>query len=272
MVSASAAVLSGRYRTTRANRSATPPGYLELACTPSKAISATSSGRTRTTPCGRRPPRPARHRRVGELKQPRGLPGQHLVGQALERLAQHDQAAGDRVARAEVQVGQPAAAPPVAPLGGQHDQVESVPRLYLDPLAAPAAGRVAAVQRLDHDALMAAGDGVTEEFRGRDRIRRDDARDHQRVRQDPGQQRMPLAAGRVDQVGAVEVQEIEEERGQRQVRLLLPGGVVAGRTARGDLEGPGAPVREQGHRFAVEHRGRRAEAEHGMRRSRGPGR
>lgn len=48
MVSASAGVLSGRYRTTRANRSATPPGYRVLRCTPSKAISTTSSGRRYT--------------------------------------------------------------------------------------------------------------------------------------------------------------------------------------------------------------------------------
>src|SRR5262249_47261997 len=50
MVSASAAGLSGRYRSTRAKRSATPPGYLGLPWTPSKATSTTSSGRTHTTP------------------------------------------------------------------------------------------------------------------------------------------------------------------------------------------------------------------------------
>ena len=53
MVSASPGLLSGRYRSTRANLSVTPPGYLLLAWTPSKAISTTSSGLTRTTPrCG----------------------------------------------------------------------------------------------------------------------------------------------------------------------------------------------------------------------------
>jgi 8-oxo-dGTP pyrophosphatase MutT (NUDIX family) len=50
MVSASDAGLSGLYRSTRAKRSATPPGYLGLACTPSNATSTTSSGRTRRTP------------------------------------------------------------------------------------------------------------------------------------------------------------------------------------------------------------------------------
>ena len=46
IVSASDAGLSSRYLFTRAKRRATPPGYWELACTPSKAISTTSSGRT----------------------------------------------------------------------------------------------------------------------------------------------------------------------------------------------------------------------------------
>ena len=50
IVSASAAGLSGRCRSTRAKRSATPPGYRGLAWTPSKATSTTSSGRTRSTP------------------------------------------------------------------------------------------------------------------------------------------------------------------------------------------------------------------------------
>ena len=52
---------------------------------------------------------------VLELEQPRGLPGEQLVGQALERLAQHHQAAGLRVARPQVQVGQPALAAGRAP-------------------------------------------------------------------------------------------------------------------------------------------------------------
>src|SRR5204863_6273924 len=46
IVSASSARLSGRLRTTRAKRSATPPGYCGLACTLLKANSITSSVRT----------------------------------------------------------------------------------------------------------------------------------------------------------------------------------------------------------------------------------
>ena len=82
---------------------------------------------------------------------------------------------------------------------------------------------------------------------------------------------MPLTAGRVDQVGAVEVEQIEEERGQRQVGPLLPAGVVARRPARGDLKRPGPSVREQCHCFPVQNRGRRAEAAHGIGDLRYPG-
>src|SRR4051794_1002399 len=46
MVSASAAVLSSRYRLTRAKRSVTPPGYCELVWISLNAISTTSSGLT----------------------------------------------------------------------------------------------------------------------------------------------------------------------------------------------------------------------------------
>ena len=46
IVSACAAVLSVRYRLTRAKRSAIPPGYLVLRCTPSKATSTTWTGST----------------------------------------------------------------------------------------------------------------------------------------------------------------------------------------------------------------------------------
>ena len=101
---------------------------------PSKAISTTCSGRTVhdvAVAC--------RHRQLGE---PLGLPGQHLVGHALERLAEHDEPAGLRVAGAEVDVGQPALAPAAAPLDRQHHEVEGVPRLDLDPPRAATAGGI----------------------------------------------------------------------------------------------------------------------------------
>ena len=59
-----------------------------------------------------------------QLAEPLGLPGQHLVGHALERLAEHHEPAGGGVAGAEVDVGEPAAAPARAVLDGEDDEVE----------------------------------------------------------------------------------------------------------------------------------------------------
>src|SRR5215472_18944054 len=69
----------------------------------------------------------------GQPAQLLGLPRQRLIRQAFEGLAEHDKAAGFRVARAEMQVAQPASAPSMPPLGGQHDEVECYRRLYLEP-------------------------------------------------------------------------------------------------------------------------------------------
>jgi hypothetical protein len=58
------------------------------------------------------------------------LPGKHLVGHALEGLAEHDEAAARRIVGAEVEVAQPAAPAPVAPFGGEDDEIERVRALY----------------------------------------------------------------------------------------------------------------------------------------------
>ena len=80
----------------------------------------------------------------GQLGEPLGLPGEHLVGHALERLAEHHEAVALVGAGAEVDVGQPALAPAAAPLDGQHDEVEGVHRLDLDPGGAATTGVVRA--------------------------------------------------------------------------------------------------------------------------------
>src|SRR5439155_11788860 len=72
--------------------------------------------------------------RALEVEQPLRLPGEHLVGEALEGLADHDEAAVHRVARAEMQVAEPAAPATVPPFGGQHREVERDGRLPLEPL------------------------------------------------------------------------------------------------------------------------------------------
>ena len=58
-----------------------------------------------------------------QLQEAFGLPREQLVGEALERLADHHEVAV-LAARAEVQVRQPAPPPAAAPLDGEHDEVE----------------------------------------------------------------------------------------------------------------------------------------------------
>ena len=109
-----------------------------------------------------------------------GLPGQQLVGHALERLADHDRLAAVGVARAEVDVGQRPGAPPVAPLRAEHHQVEGVHRLDLLPRLAPPPRRVRGVERLDDHALVPAPQRVVEHAGGLLGRRATDARHPQR--------------------------------------------------------------------------------------------
>src|SRR5690606_21182762 len=86
---------------------------------------------------------------LGEFQEAFRLPGEQLVGQALEGLPQHDEPARRRVAGAEMEVGQLALPAAVTPLGGQDHQVERVAGLHLDPARAAPPGRVRGRQRLD---------------------------------------------------------------------------------------------------------------------------
>jgi hypothetical protein len=102
---------------------------------------------------------------VLKFEQLRRLPGQQFVGEALEGLAKHDPAACLRVAGAQVQVGQPALPPAMAPFDGEHYQVERVPGLDLDPAGATPSGGVRGGERLDDYALVPSPDGVAEKRR-----------------------------------------------------------------------------------------------------------
>src|SRR5262245_17273779 len=105
-----------------------------------------------------------------------GLPGQQLVGHAFECLAEHDELATAGIASAKMEVGQPAPAATMTPLGGENDEVEGVPRLHFDPAGAAAAGGVGRVERLDHDALVPSSDSVGEELGRPGRIGGDESR------------------------------------------------------------------------------------------------
>jgi len=199
---------------------------------------------------------------VLEFEQSSRLPGEQLVGEALERLAEHHPAARLRIARPKVQVGQPPLPATVAPLDREHHQVERVPRLDLDPARAAPPGRVGRGQRLDHHALMPPRDGVTEERVRLVHIPRHQSR-HQHLGRDHAlQRRAPLSVRQVDQVGPVQVQHVKEKDRQRHRRIASAragacpaaqfglAGCPRGRV----LKGVRPPVRPQRDQFPVEYR------------------
>jgi hypothetical protein len=181
-----------------------------------------------------------------------GLPGQELVGEALERLAQHDEAAMRGVTRAQVQVAEPALAPARAPLRGQHHEVQRVRGLELEPAQAAAARVVGRVQRLGHQALVARGQGLVVEVLGRGAIGRDAARDAQRRRHHGVERGHALAARPVDQHLAVGVQRVEKLPGQGQLGLQAGHVALAAEALHRGLEGQGAAVGSQRDGLAVE--------------------
>src|SRR5688572_31998888 len=88
----------------------------------------------------------------------RGLPLEHRVGETFEGFAQHHEPSMHRIACTQVKIGKPPAAPSVAPFRGEHDQVEGVRSLDLEPARAAAAGSVRRIDRFGHNALVSAGD------------------------------------------------------------------------------------------------------------------
>src|SRR5262249_1697186 len=110
------------------------------------------------------------------LQEFRGLPFQHLIGETLESLAQHDESAAGRIARAQVEVREPSPAATAAPLCGEHDQVQRVGTLDLEPSDAAPARLVGAGERLRHDPFVSAAQSVVEEALRLLAIRRHDAR------------------------------------------------------------------------------------------------
>src|SRR4051812_45618989 len=89
-----------------------------------------------------------------ELEEALRLPREHLVGEALEGLAEHDEAAAFGVPRAEVQVAQPPFAPATPPLDRENHEIERTRLLHLQPRGAAPASRVDAVNRLRHHAFV----------------------------------------------------------------------------------------------------------------------
>ena len=126
--------------------------------TPGRPDTGWSPGRRQMRP--RPPARGAArttYRRWPASSRKRSVCQQHLVGHALERLAEHDKSAGLRVARPEVDVGQPPGAAARAPLDGEHTRSSVCTGLTLSHGAA--ARLVRRVGRLHHHALVPGAKG-----------------------------------------------------------------------------------------------------------------
>src|SRR5439155_20090179 len=77
-----------------------------------------------------------------ELEEFLRLPRQHLVGQPLERLSQHDEAAALGIARAEVEVAERPFAAAAAPLGREDYEIERARLLHFEPGLSASAGGI----------------------------------------------------------------------------------------------------------------------------------
>src|SRR5438128_2105636 len=80
---------------------------------------------------------------------------------------------------------------------------------------APPARSAARLQRLDDDSLVPCGDRGLEEGGGLTGVAGDQAGHPQGRWQDRSRRRVPLGTGQVEEVAAVEVEDVEEEWGQR---------------------------------------------------------
>ena len=144
-----------------------------------------------------------------------------------------------------------AGAPARSPLDAEHDQVEGVHGLDLQPARAAAARLVRRGQRLRHHPFVTGVEcDVEKPLRGVGVVG-DQAIDAMGFRHDGVEGSDALAGGPVQQVFAVEMQQVEHEHRQR---LRLPGGGdvhAAPETRRRDLEPVRTPVGTQGDRLGV---------------------
>ena len=147
-----------------------------------------------------------------------------------------------------MQVGEPAGAAAVAPLGGEDDEVEGADGLHLAPRVPAPPGLVARADRLHHHALVAGGERILGEARRVVRVGRGDRR-HPPRPGDPLEHGEPFRQRRVDEIDAVDVQHVEEERLQPGRRALALGAEAAHRV----LEQLRATAGIDAERLAVEH-------------------
>ena len=181
-----------------------------------------------------------------------GLPRQHLVGHPLERLPEHDEAATFRVARAEMEVRELALPPSVPPLRGEHDQIERVRGLDLEPTRAAPARFVRRRPRLRHDSLVPAQERIVEKRLRSVNVVGHETRDGELARQVRFESLESLLCRPVEQVVTVDVKTVEEECGEWP-RGLHRWSCLRPESAHRHLERLGSSVVTECDRLAVEH-------------------
>ena len=186
-------------------------------------------------------------------QQLRSLPAQQLVREPLERLAEHDVTTGRGVARAEPEVREQPLTPPRAPLGREHDEVERVRRLDLEPARTAAASLVGRAERLGDEPSWPRASASSKN----DSAASAESGTRCGTRFGRGQQPLErLASHRllaVEDVVAVAVQTIEEDRRQRQLGAQCVDVEPATEPAHRHLERLRPAVRPQREHFAIEH-------------------
>ena len=140
----------------------------------------------------------------------------------------------------------------MTPLRGEDDEIERVRDLDLEPPRPAPPGFVRRIERLDHDPLVALRERVLEKPLRLGRILGHGARHAKRSGKPTLERLEPVTRGPVDQILAVQMQAVEEERGQRhrlaQLRDVHPAPEPAHRL----LEGTRPLVRPQGDRLSVQ--------------------
>src|SRR5262245_19636519 len=187
-----------------------------------------------------------------QREQALGLPAEHLVRHALEGLAEHDPPARSGVARAEMKVAEPAPAPAVAPFGGEHDEIEGVRGLHLEPRLSSPPRLVGSVERLRHHSLVSRRERALQKPTGVVAVRRAQPWDAERAGHHPAQRFPTFRGGDGQEARAVEPKQIERESGERQLGPERVDLEPAAEAAHRRLKRQRTAVGAQRDRFAVE--------------------
>src|SRR5205085_1250806 len=140
----------------------------------------------------------------------------------------------------------------VAPFRGQDNQVERQHRFDLDPAGAATAGVVYRVQGLDHYPFVSVRQRLAQECLGLGNIWGDDARRAPALWDGCGQDAMPLGRGPIDEVFAIDMQDVEHKRSQRQRRAQALDIQATTEATGADLEWMRSTVRFQCQGFAIQ--------------------